>query len=53
MMSFIYAAVPNSAAPKGPKPKLSFMGFFFASAGASLVFGALEQGERLDSEPGQ
>jgi DHA2 family multidrug resistance protein len=44
----IYSAIPNAAPPAGPKPRLSFRAFLYASVGLSLVYGTLEQGERLD-----
>jgi MFS transporter, DHA2 family, multidrug resistance protein len=44
----IYRAVPHPPAQKGPKPTISWAGFLYASLGVSLIFGALDQGERLD-----
>ena len=48
MMICIYLAVPPAPKPEGPRPRLSWRGFLFASLGLSLILGALEQGERLD-----
>ncbi len=48
MLPLIYFAVPNP--PKRPKtiPKLTFLSFLFGCAGFALIYGTLEQGERLD-----
>jgi DHA2 family multidrug resistance protein len=48
MLTLVYIAVPESPPLPPPKVKPSFLGFLYASAGASLIFGTLEQGERLD-----
>jgi DHA2 family multidrug resistance protein len=48
LMLLVYLAVPNPPARSGPKPRVSFVGFLFASLGLSLIYGVLEQGERLD-----
>jgi DHA2 family multidrug resistance protein len=48
MMLCIYIAVPNPPERKGPKPSLSWRGFLFGCLGLALIFGALDQGERLD-----
>jgi len=48
MMLCIYHAIPNPAPPSGTRPKASWRGFLYASAGLSLLFGALDQGQRLD-----
>ena len=48
MMLCIYRAIPHPPARTGPKPRISWAGFFYASLGLSLIFGALDQGERLD-----
>jgi DHA2 family multidrug resistance protein len=37
---------PSRAGPTGPKP--SFAGFLWASTGLSLLFAAIDQGQRLD-----
>ena len=50
MVAFIYFGVPEQPLPK-PKPgqkSPSWRGFLYASAGASLLFGALNQGIHLD-----
>src|SRR5256885_17241192 len=48
MMPCIYLAIPPPPKRTGPRPDLSWRGFLYASAGLSLIYGALEQGERLD-----
>ncbi|HTA88099.1 MAG TPA: MFS transporter, partial [Polyangiaceae bacterium] len=48
LMLLVYIAVLNPPARPGPKPQASFAGFLFASLGFSLIYGVLEQGERLD-----
>ena len=48
MMLCIYRAIPHPPARTGPKPTISWAGFLYASLGLSLIFGALDQGERLD-----
>lgn len=48
MMLCIYRAIPHPPARTGPKPTISWAGFLYASIGLSLIFGALDQGERLD-----
>jgi DHA2 family multidrug resistance protein len=49
MMACIYVAIPNPPPrPPGPKPAVSWVGFLYASLGLSLLYGALDQGERLD-----
>ena len=48
MMLCIYRAIPHPPARTGPKPSVSWVGFLYASLGLSLIFGALDQGERLD-----
>jgi len=48
MMLCIYRAVPNPPPRPGPKPSLSWRGFLYASLGLSLLYGVLDQGERLD-----
>ena len=44
----IYRAVPHPPERTGPKPKISWAGFLYFSLGLSLIYGALDQGERLD-----
>ncbi|HTV04480.1 MAG TPA: MFS transporter [Acidobacteriaceae bacterium] len=34
--------------PKPGQPSISWRGFFYASLGAALIYGALDQGQRLD-----
>jgi len=48
MMLCIYFAIPHPPPRPGPRPALSWRGFLYASLGLSLIYGALEQGERLD-----
>ncbi len=48
MMLCIYRAIPHPPARTGPKPQISWAGFLYASLGLSLIYGALDQGERLD-----
>jgi MFS transporter, DHA2 family, multidrug resistance protein len=48
MMVCIYLALPPPPQRSGPKPALSWRGFLYGSLGLSLIYGALDQGERLD-----
>jgi DHA2 family multidrug resistance protein len=48
MMLCIYRAIPHPPPRTGPKPSVSWAGFLYASLGLSLIYGALDQGERLD-----
>jgi len=48
MMLCVYLAIPNPPKPQGPKPALSWRGFLYGSLGLALIYGALDQGERLD-----
>jgi DHA2 family multidrug resistance protein len=48
MMFCIYRAIPNPPPRSGPRPVVSWHGFLFAALGLSLLYGALDQGERLD-----
>jgi len=48
MMLCIYLAIPNPPPRSGPKPMLSWRGFLYGSLALSLIYGALDQGERLD-----
>jgi DHA2 family multidrug resistance protein len=48
MMLCIYLAIPHPPKRPGPRPALSWRGFLYGSLGLSLIYGALDQGERLD-----
>jgi DHA2 family multidrug resistance protein len=48
MMLCIYLAIPRQPERQGPKPAISWRGFLYGSLGLSLLYGALDQGERLD-----
>jgi len=48
MMICVYLAIPNPPPRPGPKPSLSWRGFLYGSLALSLIYGALDQGERLD-----
>ena len=48
MMICIYLAIPNPPPRPGPKPSLSWRGFLYGSLALSLIYGVLDQGERLD-----
>ena len=48
MMLCVYLAIPNPPKRPGPKPALSWRGFLYGSLGLCLIYGALDQGERLD-----
>lgn len=48
MMLCIYLAIPHPPKRPGPKPAISWRGFLYGSLGLSLIYGALDQGERLD-----
>ena len=48
MMLCIYRAIPHPPVRTGPKPKISWAGFLYVSLALSLIFGVLDQGERLD-----
>src|SRR5262249_2241978 len=48
MMLCIYFAIPNPPKRPGPKPVISWRGFLYGSLGLSLIYGALDQGQRLD-----
>src|SRR5215831_3130428 len=48
MMLCIYFAIPNPPARSDPKPALSWRGFLYGCLGLALIYGALDQGERLD-----
>ncbi len=50
MMLLVYFGIPPQPPPLPTpgQPTPSWRGFFYASAGAALVFAALDQGERLD-----
>jgi MFS transporter, DHA2 family, multidrug resistance protein len=46
MMICVHFGIPRRSPPAGPAP--SWVGFAYFSTGLSLLFGALDQGERLD-----
>jgi MFS transporter, DHA2 family, multidrug resistance protein len=46
MMICVYFGIPRSTVPADPKP--SWRGFTYFSLGLALLYGALDQGERLD-----
>ncbi|HTF68524.1 MAG TPA: MFS transporter, partial [Edaphobacter sp.] len=50
MMLFVYLGIPPQPLPqpKPGQPKPSWRGFLYASSGAALLYGALDQGQRLD-----
>jgi DHA2 family multidrug resistance protein len=48
MMACIYKGIPASPKARSSTGAPSFVGFFFASAGAALLFAAVDQGQRLD-----
>src|SRR5215467_11263671 len=48
MMLCVYLAIPNPPKRSGPKPALSWRGFLYGCLGLALIYGALDQGERLD-----
>src|SRR5262245_8736011 len=48
MMFCIYMAIPNPPKHVGPKPAISWRGFLYGCLGLALIYGALDQGERLD-----
>lgn len=48
MMLCIYVAIPHPPRRPGPKPVMSWRGFLYGSLGLALIYGALDQGERLD-----
>ena len=48
MMLCVYLSIPHPPKRPGPKPALSWRGFLYGSLGLSLIYGALDQGERLD-----
>ena len=48
MMLCIYLAIPHPPPRTGPRPALSWRGFLYGSLGLALIYGALDQGERLD-----
>jgi MFS transporter, DHA2 family, multidrug resistance protein len=44
----VYRAIPHPPPRTGPKPEVSWRGFLYGSLGLSLIYGALDQGERLN-----
>lgn len=47
MLLCVYRAIPHPPARTGLKPDISWRGFLYGSLGLSLLYGALDQGERL------
>jgi MFS transporter, DHA2 family, multidrug resistance protein len=50
MMLFVHYGIPPQPlpSPKPGQPRPSWRGFLYASAGAALLYGALDQGQRMD-----
>ena len=48
MMACVYYGIPASPKAQSAAAPPSFVGFFCASAGAALLYAALDQGQRLD-----
>lgn len=48
MMTFIYFGIPQSPKLQNKKEPPSFAGFLYLSGGFALLYGALDQGQRLD-----
>jgi len=48
MMLCVYLSIQNPPPRPGPKPILSWRGFLYGSLALSLIYGALDQGERLN-----
>jgi len=48
MFICIHLTIPNPPKREGPKPNLSWRGFLYGSLALSLIYGSLDQGERLD-----
>jgi DHA2 family multidrug resistance protein len=48
MLLCVYRAIQPPPPRAGPKPKINWAGFLYGSLGLSLIFGALDQGERLN-----
>jgi DHA2 family multidrug resistance protein len=48
MMVCIYFGIPSVPPRKKTGPAPSFVGFLYLSAGLALIFGSLQQGQRLD-----
>ncbi|HKF57270.1 MAG TPA: MFS transporter [Blastocatellia bacterium] len=48
MLLCVYRAIPHPPPRTGPKPAISWRGFLYASVGLSMIYGALDQGERLN-----
>ena len=48
MMICVYLAIPHPPKRSGPKPALSWRGFLYGSLGLAMIYGALDQGERLN-----
>jgi len=48
MIACIYFGIPKTPRPQSKKEPPSFAGFLYLSAGCALLYGALDQGQRLD-----
>jgi len=48
MLLCVFRAIPHPPPRAGPKPAISWAGFLYGSLGLSLIYGALDQGERLN-----
>src|SRR5580658_10021325 len=48
MVLCIYFGIPSSTAPKKSGAPPSFVAFFYGSLGFAMLYGAFDQGERLD-----
>jgi len=50
MVWLVQSGIPTQPIPRSAprQPRISWRGFLYASLGAALVFGALDQGQRLD-----
>jgi MFS transporter, DHA2 family, multidrug resistance protein len=48
MLLCVCLAIPSQPARSGPKAAISWRGFLYGSLALSLIYGALDQGERLD-----
>src|SRR5215470_4129435 len=48
MLLCVFRAIPHPPPRAGPKPAINWAGFLYGSLGLSLIYGALDQGERLN-----